>query len=67
MALIHWVASLFFSEKLAERVAFSSEVCEDMTGGDVGAGGMEPTGGARVTAGTGSGEVSGTGDEDCAG
>ena len=51
MALIHWVASLFLPEKLAGRAAFSSEVCEDMTGGTVGAGGVEPT------VGMGSGQV----------
>ena len=64
MALIHQVASLFLPEKLAGRVAFSSELCEDMTGGAVGAGGTEPAVGAEVTVGTGSREASGAGDED---
>ena len=63
MALIHQVASLFLPEKLAGRVAFSSELCEDMTGGAVGAGGTEPAVGAGVTVITGSGETSGVGDK----
>ena len=33
MALIQWVASLFFPEKSEGRAAFSSAVCEDMGGG----------------------------------
>ena len=42
------------------RVAFSSAVCEDITGGAVGTGGVGPTVGAGDT---GSGEASGAGDE----
>ena len=45
-------------------MAFSSAVCEDITGGAVGAGGVGPTVGARDI---GSGEASGAGDEDCSG
>ena len=37
MALIHQVVSSFLPEKSAGRVAFSSEVCGDLTGGAVGA------------------------------
>ena len=47
----------FLPEKLAGRAAFSSEVCEDITGGAVGARGTGPT------VGTGSREASGAGDE----
>ena len=62
MALIHQVASSFLPEKLAGRAAFSSVVCEDITGGAVGAGGAGPTVGAGDT---GSGEASDAGDEGC--
>ena len=65
MALIHQVASSFLPEKSARRVAFSSEVCEDITGGAVGAGGMEPAVAVEFTVGIGSGEVSGAGDKGC--
>ena len=61
MALIHQVASSFLPEKSAGRVAFSSEVCEDIIGGTVRARGVGPTVSAGVT---GSGEASGTGDKD---
>ena len=61
MALIHWVASLFLPEKLAGRVAFSLEVCEDMAGGTVRAVGAGPA------VGTGSREASGAGVKGCSG
>ena len=60
MALIHQVVSLFLPVKLAGRAAFSSAVCEDITGGAVGTGGAGPTGGAGET---GSGGASGAGVE----
>ena len=65
MALIHWMASSFSPEKLAERAAFSSVVCEDMTGGAMGARGAGPTGGAWVTGGIGSDEASSVEDKGC--
>ena len=43
--------------------AFSLEVCEDITGGAVGARGLGPVVGMGFTAGTGSGESSSAGDE----
>ena len=61
MAFIHWVASSFLPEKSAGRAAFSSEVCEDMTGGAVGAMG------AGFSVGSGSKGVSGAGDKGCSG
>ena len=57
------MALLFLPEKLAGRAAFSSEVCEDITGGSVGAGGVEPAVGMGFTAGTGSGEAPSAGDK----
>ena len=54
MALIHQVASSFLPEKSVGRVAFSSEMCEDITGGAVGAGGLGPAEGTGFTVGTGS-------------
>ena len=50
------------SEKSAGRATFSSEVCEDITGGAVGVGG---TGHAVGTGVTGSRDTSGVGDEGC--
>ena len=64
MALIHWVASSFLPEKLAGRVAFSSVVCKDITGGAVGTGG---TGLVVGTGDTGSRDTSGVGDKGCSG
>ena len=63
MALIHLVASSFLPEKLAGRAVFSLEVCEDITGGAVGARSTVPVVGMGFTAGTGSGESSGAGDK----
>ena len=57
------MASSFLPEKLAGRAAFSLEVCEDITGGTVGARGAGPVVGMGFTMGTGSGEVSSAGDE----
>ena len=57
------MASLFLPKKSAGRAAFNSEGCEDM-GGAVGAEGAGPMG---FTAGTGSREASGAGDEGCSG
>ena len=58
MALIQWVASLFFPEKSKGRAAFSSAVCEDMgVGAGVARGAGPVTGGGFP--GVGSEGVSG--------
>ena len=67
MALIHQVASSFLPDKPVGWATFSSDVCEDITGGAVGAGGLGPAEGMGFTADTGSGEASGAGDEGCSG
>ena len=45
------MALSFLPEKLAGRAAFSSEVCEDITGGTVGAKGLGPVVGMGFTTG----------------
>ena len=54
---------IIFARELAGRAAFSLEVCEDITGGTVGARDAGPVVGMEFTTGTGSGEVSGAGDK----
>ena len=61
MALIHWVALSFLPEKSVGRAAFSSEECEDMAGGAMGARGIGCVTGDEASGENGSGEASGAG------